>query len=169
MKKKMLLLNIMDNDIQKIIKKTCNKFNINKPIILPHITLRGPFFYKNKKPSISIINKINLFIKKIKDDNEILKVDGIDIFKNNDIYIIYLKVVPSKLLRELTFKKHFPIKKYGFHPHITILSTKDELIAFSVKKYLNSKKIKLNCTNVEWQIHTLKSSEKNIFNIAIFS
>ncbi|ADG94081.1 hypothetical protein Arnit_2431 [Arcobacter nitrofigilis DSM 7299] len=167
--KKMLLLNILDDKIKEFINNTCERYDLKKPSLLPHITLRGPFLYNKRKPSKNIIIKLNTFIEDIKNNKQELKIKGIGMFCDNDIYVIYLNVIPTNILKSLSYKKDYSFAKYGFNPHITIFSTKDKKKALQIKSTLEFKNLEFSCKKVEWGIHELKSIEKNMFNISNFS
>lgn len=161
-KKKILLLNILDKNIKNFINNTCDEYSIKKPTLISHITLRGPFYY-DKKPSENIIIKLNKFIDDLIKGREKLVISGVGMFNNNGIYVVYLNVVPTDMLKKLSYKKEYSFSTHGFNPHVTIFSTTDKEKAYKIKNSLESTKIEFSCSDLEWAIHELKSDEKNMF------
>lgn len=165
--KKIVLLNILDNELRSFLDEFYKVNNIKKEsFLLPHITLRGPFFYKNNI-SEKIRLKLNDYVNKIKNNKEQLIIDGVDLFKNENQYIVFLKIDNVKSLRHLARKKDYPISKFGFNPHITLFTTKDKNFAYKIINELNNRNINFKCKNVEWSIHELGVKQKNLFNVNI--
>lgn len=166
--KKMLLLNILDDNLKEFISKTCEDYSLPKPSLVPHITLRGPFLYNKKKPSLKVIKELNTYIEDLKKGEKKLEIDGVGMFNNNNLYIVYLNVIPNDTLKKLSYKKDYSFAKFGFNPHITIFTTTDKKKAKNMIDNLNNQNIKFSCKNLEWGLHKLKSDDKNIFNLSNF-
>lgn len=164
--KNLILLNIYDKNLQYFIDKFCETYHIKRPSLVPHITLQGPFM-KEKRKSFSttkIATKLNQYIKTINKRGKSIQINGVGIFENNHTYFIYLKVNPDKELKMVTNKIDYPIKKYGFNPHITIATTKNRNQAIFIKEELENNNINFNCYEVDWNTHIIRGN-KNLFNV----
>lgn len=163
-RKKVLLLNIFDEELKTFLSEFYKQFNISEQNLNPHITLRGPFLYKNKV-SKNIQIQLTKYIDKVKNDKEKLIITGVDIFENDGLYIVFLKINDLNNLRLLARKKDYPISKYGFNPHITLFTTKDIKLAYEIKDKLDKSVMNIKCNNVEWSMHELGTRNKNLFNL----
>jgi 2'-5' RNA ligase len=161
---KVLLLNLLDDDFREFISDVCRQYNIIRSTV-PHITLRGPFEYEKKKPSSNLIKQINKLTDNARDNKGTIQIEGVGLFENGDTYIVYLDVRSKDILRPLTKKRDYSIKKHGFHPHVTILSTRDKNKAMQVKEALEKMNFRFHCKELDWQLHDLNVKTKNIFNL----
>ncbi len=166
-KNEFILLNIYDKRLAYFINSFCETYDIQKPYLVPHITLQGPFSNTKSKlfASTDIVDKLDSYTKNMSLKNSSIHINGVGIFENNQTYILYLKVSPDDKLKTITDKKDYPIAKYGFHPHITIATTKNKQHAISIKKNLESRQISFDCHDVEWNIHHT-SGDGSLFNIS---
>jgi len=76
-----------------------------------HITLRGPF--KKARPK----HMLESFEACLND--EPILISGVGRFYANEKCVVYLKV-SSPYLKKVWYKPDYPIRKYGFNPHITL-------------------------------------------------
>lgn len=130
-----LYLKIDDPKIIKFIGDLIKPISVTTEDWL-HITLRGPL---KEPPDIDDIKRWN----KIIEGNE-LYIQGVGRFNNPDEEVVYLKVNMSNLDR-IYYKKDFPKKKYGFHPHISIYRGHDKKRADEIEEFLKMQNIKLSC------------------------
>jgi len=163
--KKIVLLNILDKELIVFLDNFYKENNIEKQSLIPHITLRGPFDYKNKVAQ-KTSKRLNDYIDLVKNNKEKLVIDGVDIFENDELYIVYLKIHDLNNLKFLSRKKDYPVSKYGFNPHITLFTTKDKKLAYKIKDKLNKKFMNISCKKVEWNIHELGTKNKSLFNLS---
>jgi 2'-5' RNA ligase len=164
--KNLILLNIYDKELEYFIDKFCILHHIKKPSLVPHVTIQGPFIKEKRKSfsSTKIATKLNTYIRTINRKGNSIHINGVGMFQNDEIYIIYLKVYPDEELKMITNKTDYPIQKYGFNPHITIATTKNRDEAIYIKKELENNNINFNCYNVDWNTHKIRG-DKNLFNI----
>ena len=162
---KVILLNILDNELKNFLVEFRRKYNVKQQKLIPHITLRGPYKYKYNTISKNLINDLNNFVKNVKENKEDLLVSGAGIFDNNATYIVYLTVKENNNLKILTKKKDYPVSRFGFNPHVTVLSTKDKSLAYNIKEKLQREIKNYRCKNLEWTIHDLNRKD-NLFNLA---
>ncbi len=158
--KQLILLNIHDKILEEFIMNITKKYKIKPQTLMPHITLRGPFKYKNK-PSYNVIKKLSDYVN----GNKKILLNGAGMFENNGKYIVYLNVKKTGNLKQLFKKKDYTIKEYGFNPHVTLLVTDDKTKAMKLKNDLDKQDIYIECNTFEWNFHKLDNKEKNIFNI----
>lgn len=150
--KHLLLLKIEDQEFNELFFGIQEILNIQKSKLIPHVTLRGPYIHE---PRNEEIKKIETYII----DGEPLKVNGAGLFNNNETYFVYLKASKSNL-KKASWKKDYPIKEYGFNPHITIYQGKDENLANKLLNFLNAQDFKFECKNISLYAHTLSDKQK---------
>lgn len=153
--KKLLLLNIENSELNELFTGLQEIFNKKRSKSIPHITLRGPY---NKPPSKKTINMLHNALIETKLP---LHIKGVDMFKNNDNYIVYLKVYQEKI-EKTSWKKDYPKKKYGFNPHISIYSGKNEFLANKIFHFLENENLSFECNEYSLDIHTLNSKQSKI-------
>ena len=163
--KKIVLLNILDKELKTFLDDFYKENDIKQQSLIPHITLRGPYIYKNKVAKKTSM-RLNEYIDNVKNDKEHLIINGVDIFENDKLYIVFLKLDNLNNLKFLARKKDYPISKYGFNPHITLFTTRDKKLAYDIKDKLNTKVMNIKCKNIEWNIHELGVKYKNLFNLS---
>ena len=164
--KKLILLNIHDEILKDFITNLTKKYHIKPQTLMPHITLRGPFKYKNKNgPSYHVIKRLKDYVDELNNNNNKILLNGVGMFENNGKYIVYLNVEKTESLKQLFMKKDYTIKKHGFNPHVTLLITDDKTKAMKLKNDLDKQDINIECNKIDWNFHKLGNKEKNIFNI----
>lgn len=152
--RKVILLNITDVNVSDFIQKLQRLLSNKKSNSLPHITLRGP--YKNN-PSPDIKTKVQNFVKNIHS----AQIDGVGMFANDGEFFVYLKVFIHDL-EAISWKKDYPIKEYGFNPHITICKTKDGQYAKELFDFLSDLNIKIEIKNFDLEIYQLGQKQSSL-------
>ena len=124
MDNKVLVLNVRNEKINDLFDKLREYYHDLIPRF-PHITIRGP----QKRFSKSTISKVEKITQNIS-----IEISGLDVLESNDVYFCVFKIeAPS--LREVWHKPDFPIKEFGFNPHITLCKG-DEKIVRTVQKFI---------------------------------
>jgi hypothetical protein len=87
--------------------------------------------------------------------------------QHNDTYIVYLDLKTKEILKPLSKKRDFSIKKHGFNPHITVCATNKKEEAQRIKHKLEEKHFSHLCKQVDWQLQEI-SQKNNLFNFAYY-
>ena len=107
-----VFLKFNDKEIYSLLSEIRRVLNGGKnPSSHIHITVRGPF----KEPRGE--NVLSGFLEAL--DGEPILISGVGKFPIGSKAIVYLKV-NSPHLRKIWHKPDFPVKEYGFNPHITL-------------------------------------------------
>ena len=128
MKNKVLLLNIRNKEIDSLFNELRSDYHNSIPSF-PHITIRGP----RQKFNESTIEKVEKVIQTIS-----IEVVGLDIMEYKNLYFCVFKV-NSPELKDIWDKPDFPIRKFGFKPHITLYKG-NKKIAKKIKNKIESEK-----------------------------
>ena len=153
---KVILLNIADLDVSNFIWKLQELLSNKKSNSLPHITLRGPY---KRNPNSKIKTKVQNFVNNI----NTAQIDGVGMFANDDDFFVYLKVF-IRDLETISWKKDYPIKEYGFNPHITICKTSDEQYAKKVFNFLDNLNVKVEIKNFDLEIYQLGQKQSSLLS-----
>ncbi len=103
----------------------------NQPI---HITIQGPYAETIDKNEIESCERIL--------EEDALLIQGAGIFENKGISSVFMKV-SSGNLRKVWKKPDYPVKRYGFHPHITMYTGKNSTYAREINNFLRKENIAL--------------------------
>ncbi|MGN6971618.1 hypothetical protein ACTHSM_06080 [Neisseria sp. P0009.S001] len=128
MKNKILLLNIRNKEIDNLFNELRSNYHNSIPSF-PHITIRGPRYKFND----STIEKVEKVIQTIS-----IEVVGLDIMEYKNLYFCVFKV-NSPALKDIWDKPDFPIREFGFNPHITLYKG-NKNIAKKIKNKIESEK-----------------------------
>ena len=103
-----------------------------------HLTLRGP--YRREVPP-EVMEKLWETLQ-----GEELDIGGVGRFRNRHEEVVFLGV-DSPSLRKVWWKRDYPIKTYGYRPHISLYRGRDAQFADHVFKFLKKeeKKLDLKC------------------------
>jgi len=145
---KVLALVITDKNVGgmlKYIQKTVSDFKIDYP---PHITIRGPYTSRN------ISKKTLDNTKKKMEKMEAITLSQINYFITNNFYTVYISV-QNDVLREMSFKRDYPMYRYGFNPHVTLCKTRSHEKANKLRNSLNEKNITFTVTVNNLELLTL--------------
>src|SRR5688500_16190366 len=80
-----------------------------------HVTFRGP--YETEDSRAQALELANL-------RSDVLRIAGVGRFSNAGEEVVYFRV-DSPHLRAATWKRDFPIFRYGFEPHISVYRGRD--------------------------------------------
>ena len=101
-----------------------------------HITIRGPYFGRIPAENIAKFEDV------IRHDPILIR--GVDVFQNQTENVVYLQAY-SDSLKKIWWKPDFPIRKFGFNPHITLHKTPDTEFARTISDFLKKENIELIC------------------------
>jgi hypothetical protein len=118
-----------------------------------HLTARGPY---SSKISRKLLEKWSQIIA-----NDVLEIGNVGMFSNPDGYIIYLGVYAENL-KEIWHKPDYPIKKYGFNPHITLYYGSDLNYAKRILAFLSNEN--LNFKTHQFQLVEYVSGQKGLIH-----
>ena len=150
------MLTLPESRQTSVLMMMCNIFSDDNKKIKNelHITIQGPVKeYPDKDRLLNIKN-----IMKYR--NERLLISGIGFFKNENKQVVYLKV-QGEWLKNYWYKPDYPIKEFGFNPHITLYEGVDEIKANLIFKFLSKEKIDLIVEDTEVSVKSLK--QKDLF------
>ena len=110
-------------------------------------------------PSRNTVGRLRSFVEEIHE----AQIDGVDMFANGDEFFVYFKAHISDL-ESVFWKRDFPIKQYGFNPHITILKTKDRHYAEEVLYFLNSLSIQIKIKSFDLEVYQLGQKQVSLLS-----
>lgn len=143
----LLFLVLKDKRINALLNKLRKIFNGKDSNSEIHITIWGPF--KNKVSAKTL--------RKMREDMrfDVIKIEGVGMFKNDDQNFVYLKL-DSPSLSRIWNKPDFPVYKHGFNPHITLYKGNDENRANKIVEFLETESIRLLCEDFEFMSYDLR-------------
>ena len=141
MSRKVLVLNILDEEVSSFILKLQKIFNQKPSSSIPHVTIRGPY-KESAIISENVQKKLNDFM-----NNSNLEISDVGMFENDTVYIVYFKVF-AKNIEKISRKIDYPKSKYGVNPHITIYKGTSKKYAKAIYSFLKKQNIKINCDQV---------------------
>ncbi len=111
-----------------------------------HLTLRGPYEHR--------IDPIRL--RKIRETlrHDVLRIGGVGRFTNPDQEVLFLRV-DSPNLRRVWWKPSYPIKDYGYTPHISLYRGHDAVFADLVADFLRNEKLELRTSRHVLTVHRM--------------
>lgn len=115
-----------------------------------HITVRGPLKIRASEDESSKWKRV---LK-----NEPVLIANPGIFRNEGVYVVYLGI-NSKHLRSIWYKPDFPVKTFGFNPHISMYVGKNEQYAEEILKFLKKERVELITTHYEITAYTSKQED----------
>jgi 2'-5' RNA ligase len=118
----------------------------------PHITVRGPY-------SRPVSRKEILRYGRILSSRPVV-LEGIGAFQSGDRITVYMKVQHPNL-RQIWWKPDYPIKEFGFNPHLTLYEGKDADRANRLQIFLRREGIKLLTS--EFSVSPYVSDHKDLF------
>lgn len=132
-----LLIDILDDDLVYLLETLRDIFSMGKKKSGIHVTIKGP----QKTPFKTKL--ANEFLRK----KYPLRIKGVGVFYNDDIYIVHLKVALNELRQyQMWYKPDYPDE---FNPHITLYEGKDEKLAKSIYSLLEKQNIDRCITGYE--------------------
>lgn len=146
-----VFLEIIDPDINALFSAFSQAINGEKPKKATHLTIRGPY---SKKVSKKLFGELNSIM-----EYDVLQIGGVGKFSNPDEHVVYLKV-DSPHLRQVWYKPDYPIKKYGFNPHISIYRGNNLELADKLYDFFLNEKLLFNCAEFQIATYVSKSSDR---------
>ncbi len=117
-----------------------------------HITIRGPYSREVPEPQLARYQNV------LRSDPIVL--EGFGSFQAAGRHVVYLKVQHPKL-RKVWWKPDFPIKTYGFNPHVTIFEGADEVRAQTILDFL--RKERLSVLTWDFEVTARVSDHRDLF------
>ena len=99
-----------------------------------HLTIRGPY-------SVPVSAARLKSYQRLLEPHPVL-LDGFGLFHSSNKTVVYMKA-QHPMLRRIWWKPDFPIRKYGFNPHITLYEGDDRGRAEHLKAFLEKEGLKL--------------------------
>lgn len=121
-----------------------------------HITIRGP--YSSEIPEAQIAR----YQQVLRSDPIVF--EGVGAFTAGERRVVYIKVQHPKL-RQVWWKPDFPIKKFGFNPHITIFEGSDAHRAQTVLDFLQKERLQL--LTWDFEVTSRVSDHRDMFGEAV--
>lgn len=109
-----------------------------------HLTLRGP--YRQKVPP-RVLKNLQAAMQ-----GDVLRVGDVGRFTNQDEEVVFLRV-DSPNLRKVWWKASYPIRDYGYAPHISLYRGGDARFARRVADFLERESLNLSCAEYELTVH----------------
>ena len=131
-----IFLQLLNAEINEFLSELRDKLGSSKTESGIHITVRGPYSGKVSGKSIAKFEDV------IRHDP--IHIQGVDVFQNQKESVVYIRA-HSDSLRKIWWKPDFPVKKFGFNPHITLHKTTDIEFATMISDFLKREKIELIC------------------------
>ena len=131
-----ILLQVLDAEINAFLSGLMREFGNSKTARSIHITVRGPYSRRIPKNAIAKFEDI------IRRDPILIR--GVDVFQNQTENVVYIRA-HSDSLKKIWWKPDFPIKEFGFNPHITLHKTPDIGFAKTISDFLKRENIELIC------------------------
>ena len=145
-----IFLELMDPEINGVLSGLRSAFSAKKANTNIHITVRGP--YRN----IISHEEIRKYQRVLSD--EPILIHGIDMFRNPDRYVVYIRVSGERL-RRVWWKPDYPTETYGFNPHISLYVGSDKLLAEKIFYFLKKEDLRLLCRDFRLTPYTLRQTE----------
>ena len=134
--KRFLFLELLDPEIHALINGLRHEFGQKKSTSNLHITVRGP--YKNSIPKKSVENFSRIL------SGDAILIHSAGLFVNDGVYVVYVKI-NSENLKKIWWKPDYPVKQYGFNPHISLYIGRDKYLANEIHEFLRREKLKVLC------------------------
>ena len=131
-----IFLQFLDAEINAFLSGLMREFGNSKTESSIHITVRGP--YSGRIPQ-KTIDKFEDIIR-----HDPILIRGVDVFQNQTENVVYIRA-HSDSLKKIWWKPDFPIKEFGFNPHITLHKTPDIGFARTISDFLKKEDIELIC------------------------
>lgn len=138
MAKRFLFLEITDPEIVGLISGLREVAMEQKPRSGVHITVRGPYHRMIPLAQVEQYRQILM--------SHPVLLDGIGQFQSGEQHVVYIKVKHPKL-RQVWWKPDFPVRDFGFNPHVTIYEGPDAARAARIQSFLKRERLKFLTTN----------------------
>jgi len=152
--KSFVFLEIVDPEIRALIYGIRVVATGKPPKSGPHVTLRGPY---SRPLSRSQLLRYERLLAA-----DPLVLEGVGTFQSGDSTTVFLKVQHPKLL-QIWWKPDYPVKTFGFNPHITLYEGLDTARVQRLEAFLRREGIKL-VTN-EFAVTPYVSDHRDLFPV----
>lgn len=142
-----LFLEIADRDLNSLFGRMREILGDERQTKPMHLTVRGP--YAHGVPSVAVERAEKIM------SHDVLRIKDVDKFSNPTEEVVFLRV-NSPNLRRIWWKPDFPIKKYGFNPHISLYRGQDQELARALLKFLQHENLDLKCAEFKFVTHVQK-------------
>ena len=139
------------NGILHVIRSIANRRESRSNI---HVTLRGP--YDEPVP----VSQLKRITQELARGDLLLANPGM--FENGPEFVTYLRVT-HKYLRSVSWKRDFPVSRYGFNPHISLYVGPDRERANRLLSFLEGERLELLCR--EFLVTTYRQKELTLFDV----
>ena len=126
MSRRFIFLEFLDPKINTLISSMMKITMGYSPKCQVHMTVRGP--YRSWRPGL-----VQKYYQKIKEPIRIVSAQA-GVFSNPDEEVVYIGV-ENPHLRSIWWKPDYPIKDFGFHPHISVYRGGDKNWAVALKDF----------------------------------
>lgn len=126
-------LELRDEDVNCVLQGLRHEFGGKDHGSDMHVTIRGPYHSEIGRDQLDHYQDV------LKRDP--ITLDGFGIFNNDDESVVYMKV-ESPRIREVWWKPDYPIKKYGFNPHVSLYKGSDRRLAERILEFLEVQDLK---------------------------
>lgn len=145
-----ICLELLDPEVHALLNGLMHEFGGQPGGRCIHITVRGPYY---RTISVDAIEGF----QKVLEQYPIL-IHGAGLFTNPDEFIVYTKVY-SENLKQVWRKPDYPIKEYGFNPHLTLYKGQDGGLAKEIYSFLEKENLKLLCYKFRLTTYVSKQAE----------
>jgi 2'-5' RNA ligase len=152
MAKSFVFLEITDPEISALIYGIRAVAMHSPPKSAPHVTIRGP--YNRPLPREQLLRYGRLL------SSHPVVLEGIGAFRSGDRETVYLKVQHPHL-RQIWWKPDYPIKEFGFNPHVTLYEGNDADRAQRLQAFLRREDLKLLTS--DFAVSPYVSDHKDLF------
>ena len=144
MPERFVFLELTDPEVASLLRRMQWVLSGVEPRRPVHLTLRGP--YRRKVPD-GVIGDLRATLQ-----GDVLRIGGVGQFRNRDEEVVFLHV-DSPNLRKVWWKPSYPIKDYGYAPHISLYRGRDVRFARRVADFLKREALDLSCAEYELTVH----------------
>jgi hypothetical protein len=115
--------------------------------------VRGPY---HRSVSKDELDKLKMMLKQ-----DSILINGVGLFENTVEHVVYFKIV-SDNLRKIWRKPDYPIKEFGFNPHISIYKGRDRTLARGIYRFLKGEQLAILCH--KFRLSTYVSKQGYLFS-----
>lgn len=139
-----VFLEITDPEVGPLLRRMQRILSGVEPRRPVHLTLRGP--YRREVPP-GVMEGLRATLR-----GDVLRVAGVGRFRNRDEEVVFLHV-DSPNLRKVWWKPSYPIKDYGYAPHVSLYRGGDARFARRAADFLKREPLNLSCAEYVLTVH----------------
>ena len=124
-----------------------------------HLTLRGPY---EGEIARDVLDKFRDTLC-----NDTLRICDVGRFTNAEQEVVFVRV-DSQNLRKVWWKRSYPIRDYGYTPHISLYRGHDAMFADRVAHFLQREPLELFCADHRLSVHPYNSLPFGVSRPAAF-